>query len=70
MVINESYLIGALWHVLFPILALWFTNMTRMWVYTPFMPTFINAFLLNSYLTHTPDISIKVKLGLVINFGE
>lgn len=48
----------------------WFINITRMWVYPPRMTNFIHESLLKWYLTHTPIISIKLRLGEGITIDE
>ena len=42
------------------------TNMIRIWVYLPWMSTFMHEFLFKSYLTPTLNILMKFKLGVIV----
>ena len=61
---------GVLRHVRYGTHVLWFTNMTQIRVHSRRMTTSIHAFLLKLHLILTPNISIKLKLGVVITTDE
>ena len=67
---NYLYPIEVEWNVSCAALDLWFINMTLICVYHLRMPAFIHESLRKSCLTHTPNISMKFELGVVIIIDE